>query len=265
MKNKHLFLLLAGVLIWLFPLYPQTANSQIRSFNDIFPYIRDEYKTAVFGEGLILTPSRNGGLELLPAPGTGIDIPDRIRARGFPYLAESLLIIPYRSRTLGILEAYNALGKVRDLKGRTYNSHTRSQEVALFEDAARMESASRNNPIPDPPPALAVPSSETVYIRLKDVNFGNSYYRADIAPSGRGLLFNLTNYRNITYLLFTVMRAENFSAFLYMEPLAEGMLIYSVAGADVSNFIAGQIDVPSAIAKRLAVLIDWISDGLRAY
>ncbi|MDR0312055.1 MAG: hypothetical protein LBI14_00495 [Treponema sp.] len=264
MKNKHSFLFLVGTLIWLFPVYAQSANSQTRSFYDIFPNLRQEYRTAVFAEGVILSPPRNGSLELLPAPGTGIDIADRIRAR-YPYLTESLVVIPYGSRPLGILEAYNALGKVRDLKGRTYSSFTRNQEVALFEDASRMESATRNNPIPDPPPALAVPSNETVYIRLKDVNFGNSYYRADIAPSGRGLLYSLTNYRNITYLLFTVMRAENFSAYLYMEPVAEGMLIYSVAGADVSNFISNQIDIPSAISKRLAVFIGWISDGLRAY
>jgi hypothetical protein len=264
MKNKHLYLFLAGFLLWLFPVYSQIVNSQARSFYDIFPNLREEYRTPVFAGGVILSPPRNGSLVLLPAPGAGIDLPDRIRAR-YPYLTESLLVIPYRTRTLGILEAYNALGKVRDLKGRTYNSHTRNQEVALFEDASRMESATRNNPIPDPPPALIVPSSETVYIRLKDVNFGNSYYRADITPTGRGLLYSLTNYRTITYLIFTVMSVENFSAYLYMEPVAEGMLIYSVAGANVSNFIAGQIDVPSAIAKRLAVFIDWISDGLRAY
>jgi hypothetical protein len=99
---------------------------------------------------------------------------------------------------------------------------------------------------------------------LKDVNFGNTYYRADITPAGRGLLYSLTNYRTISYLLFTVMREENFSAYLYMEPVVEGMLIYSVAGTDVSDFISNQIDIPSAISKRLAVFIGWISDGLRA-
>ena len=58
------------------------------------------------------------------------------------------------------------------------------------------------------------------------------------------------------------MREEKFHAFLYMEPLVEGMLVYSVAGTDVSDFVANRIDIPSAISKRLAVFVDWINDGL---
>jgi hypothetical protein len=58
------------------------------------------------------------------------------------------------------------------------------------------------------------------------------------------------------------MKEEKFLAILYMEPLTEGMLIYSMAGADASDFIASKIDIPSAISKRLAVFIGWIRDGI---
>jgi hypothetical protein len=254
-----------GIIIWLFPLNlnAQNINPQLRSFDNLFPNLSAEQRASVFSDGVIRSPARNGSLVLLPSVSSGIDLPDRIRAKGHQYLTETLLVVPYGQRPLGILDAYNVMGNVRDLKGRTYSSHTRNQEVPLFEDATRMESDRRNNPIPDPPPASFVPSRETIYIRLKDANFGNSFYRADIAPTANGLLYSLTNYRSITYLLFTVMREGNFSAFVYTEPLREGMLIYSVAGADVSDFIARQIDIPSAIGKRLAVFIDWISDGLR--
>jgi hypothetical protein len=60
------------------------------------------------------------------------------------------------------------------------------------------------------------------------------------------------------------MPEEKFQANLYLEPLDEGMLIYSLAGTDVSDFIANRIDIPSAISKRLAVFIDWVSDGIKA-
>jgi hypothetical protein len=161
------------------------------------------------------------------------------------------------------LDAYNALGKIRDLKGRVYHSFTRDSFVPLFEDATRLDSTRRTSAIPDPEPAKILPLSETVYIRLKDVNFGNSYYRGDVSTSPYGVTYNLTNYRSLTYLFFTVMKEEKFSAVLYMEPLTEGMLVYSVAGADASDFIASKIDIPSAISKRLAVFIGWISDGLK--
>jgi hypothetical protein len=165
---------------------------------------------------------------------------------------------------LTMLDAYNAMGRIRDLKGRLYRSHTRQAEIPLFEDATRIESATRTNPIPDPPPASEVPVSETMYIRLKDVNFGNSYYRGAVSANPYGITYNLTNFRSLSYLFFTVMKEEKFSAILYLEPMTEGMLVYSVAGADASDFIANRIDIPSAISKRLAVFIGWISDGLKA-
>jgi hypothetical protein len=165
---------------------------------------------------------------------------------------------------LNKLDAYNALGKIRDLTGRLYHSHSRNEEIPLFEDATRLESSRRNNPIQDPPPARELPLSETIYLRLKDVNFGNSYYRADISTSLHGITYNLTNYRSLSYLFFTVIREERFSAILYLEPLVEGMLVYSVAGADASNFISSRIDIPSAISKRLAVFIGWVSDNVKA-
>jgi hypothetical protein len=180
------------------------------------------------------------------------------------YLVESLLVIPYGSRKLNVLDAYNCLGKVRDLKGRLYHSFTRDADVPLFEDATRLESDKRNRVIPDPGPSAFLPSSETVYIRLKDVNFGNSYYRANVNVDFHGITYSLTNYKTISYLIFTVMPEEKFQAHLYLEPLDEGMLVYSIAGTDVSDFISRRIDIPSAISKRLSVFIDWVSDGIKA-
>ena len=45
--------------------------------------------------------------------------------------------------------------------------------------------------------------------------------------------------------------------------MAEGMLVYSMAGADASDFVANRVNIPSAIAKRLAIFIGWIGDGLQ--
>jgi hypothetical protein len=183
-------------------------------------------------------------------------------AKGPAYLTESLVVVPYSGRPLTVLDAYNALGGVRRLKGKLYQSHSRNAAVPLFEDATRLESAKKNNPIPDPQAAFSVPSRETIYLRLKDVNFGNTYYQADISGESAGLLYSLSNYKTITYII-PVMKEGKFSAFLYLEPLTEGMLVYSIAGTDVSNFIAGKIDIPSAISKRLTVFIDWIAEGIR--
>ena len=248
------------------PLFSATAAAEtLRSFKDIFPDIDENRRSQVFSEdGYIRSVGKNSALEIIPAMNSGIELRSIIMGKNPSFKAESLMVVPYSGKRPDKLDAYNALGKIRDLKGRLYRSHSRNAEVPLFEDATRLESDRRTNPIQDPPPALVLPASETVYIRLKDVNFGNSFYRADFSAGEYGVTYNLTNFRSLTYLLFTVMREEKFSAILYIEPLAEGILVYSVAGADTSDFIANRIDIPSAISKRLAVFIDWVGDGLKA-
>ncbi|MCL2832380.1 MAG: hypothetical protein FWD78_04345 [Treponema sp.] len=270
--NKKFFLSAIAALVFLSPLYsqynsPQYDNSipQYRSFNDLFPQLDEKTRTDVFADGIVRTIGKGGGFQFLPAADSGIDAAQRILDKKYPYLTESLAVIPYSGKILTVLDAYNALQNIQKLKGRLYRSATKNQDIPLFEDAVRMESATKNNPVPDPGPSAALPSSQSVYIRLKDNNFGNTYYRADISPQGPGLIYNLTNYRSISYMFFTVMKEEKFSACLYLEPLQEGMLIYSAGGADVSDFIAGMIDIPSAISKRLAVFIGWVSDGMREF
>jgi len=242
---------------------PGGSDQQLRSFEEIFPGIGANLKNEAFSTGgFIHSLEKNESLEIIPATGSGINLQSAVMRGNPSFLAESLLVIPYQGRTLEKLDAYNALGRIRDLKGRLYSSHTRNAEVPLFEDATRLESPTKNNPVPDPQGASVLPISETVFIRLKDINFGNTYYRGEMTTSQHGVTYSLSNYRNITYLLFTVMKEGRFSAILYMEPLKEGMLVYSVAGADTSDFIASKIDIPSAISKRLAVFIGWINDGL---
>ena len=250
------------LLIHPLPAQKEVTEYNLRSLDTLFPNLSAEQRERAFSEnGYINSHGKNQPLTLIPAPGYGIDLPTEIMRSNPTYLTESLLIIPYSGRTLTKLDAYNALGRISDLQGRLYNSRTRGEEVPLFEDATRITS-NRRNTIPDPPPAMELPTSETVYIRLRDANFGNTFYQADFTPGPYGVTFNLTNSRNITYILFTAMRAGRFNTIIYMEPLEEGMLIYSLAGVDVSDFVANRINIPSSIRRRLQVFISWVSDGL---
>ena len=241
---------------------PAQAN---RSFNELFPSIEEKQKEAAFSDGgLINVLQRGQRAELVPASGSGIDLYSAIMQREHNFLAELLMVVPHRAQVFDKLDAYNALGQVQSLGGRLYFSHTRQELTPLFEEATRIESARRSAPVPDPQPARILPDSETVFIRLRDVSSGNTFFRADFSTTPYGIIYRLANFRAIRFLLFPIVREENLSATVYMEPLTEGMLIYIVAGADVSNFVAGRIHVPSAIATRGRVFLEWVSDGLRA-
>jgi hypothetical protein len=257
MMSARSFLLCIGLCSLILPSFGEP-----RSFDDLFQNLDGAKREQAFSPGGIISTSRNpGALQLLPPSLSALNIQGPVLERRPVFLVESLLVIPRPG--VELVDIYNALGRVRDLKGRRYRSFTRGEEVPLFEDATRIQSTQRLTPIPDPAPLSHPPSSETIYIRLKDANFGNSFYRADIAVNPPGLLYRLTNFRSMNYLFIPVIRENKFIAQLYLEPLAEGVLIYSVAGADVSDFVSSRIDMPSAIQKRLEVILGWAVDGIR--
>ena len=239
--------------------------AQLRSFDEIFSGINSSIRNEIFSdEGFFRTIEKNDGIDFYsssPAADSGISprIIDAVLSRYPPYIAESILIIP---GSFTLLNVYNALCNVRDLKGRLYSSATRNQDVPLFEDATRIRSEKQLTAIPDPPPAGSLPQSETVFIRLRDVNFGNTYYRGDMSLIQNGLCYTLSNFRNMIYFLIPVIREGNFTAQLYFEPIKEGVLIYSIAGADVSDFVASRVHISSAIAKRIEVIINWAAEGI---
>jgi len=65
-------------------------------------------------------------------------------------------------------------------------------------------------------------------------------------------------------LMFPVMRAERFAAIFYVEPVAEGMLVYSVAGMAIPEFIANRMNLAASIDMRVTVFFNWLSAGFGA-
>jgi len=250
--------------LFLLGLFPLSAQ---RSFNEIFPGLPSTVRQAAFSREGFYRSSEKPPLSALAGSGkSGIDpqIIETVFLRQPRFLIESILVVPGKAGEYSLLDVYNALGNIRGLKGRLYHSATRNQNIPLFEDVTRIASAQKNTPVSDPPSVSNVPPSETIYVRLKDVNFGNTYYRGDMALVRYGLRYSLSNNKNITYFLVPVIKEEKFIAQLYFEPIAEGILIYALAGVDVSDFISSKLDMASAINKRLAVIIGWVKEGITA-
>lgn len=237
---------------------------ELRAFDEIFPNLGRDVRNASFSSAGFYKSSRITSGHNIIGRNAEIDpqITEIVLTKNPGFLVESILVIPPKQNKITILDIYNSLQNVRDLKGRLYYSETKKQTTPLFEDATRLKSEKQTTAIPDPPPASAVPQTETVYVRLKDVNFGNSFYRGDMALVQNGLRYSLTNFRHLTYLLVPVIKEGNFFAQLYIEPIREGVLIYSIAGADISDFFSSKIGMDSAISKRLGVITAWAADGI---
>jgi len=258
--------------ILLYVLAPFQADAQsdrgnaasLRSFDAIFPELSAEQRTEIFDTGIVRPLQSSDSLQFIPATTSGINLNELVLQSNPSFLAELIVVVPYESRVLNQLDAYNALANIRGLEGRLYPSHTKKAEVPLFEEATRLESERRHVPLADPPPAQELPDAETIFIRVKDVSYGAIYYRAEFSVHEHGVVYYLRNFRSISFLFLTIVKEEELFAALYLEPLVEGMLIYSVGGANVPAFVARHINIPSSIAKRATVFINWASDGVRA-
>ena len=220
---------------------------------------------AVFSEAGLRNTFRSDETQLIiPSSNSGIDIMSAVMEKSPTQLVEALVVIPYTRRTLNLLDIYNAIGRIQSISEQLIYSPSRGGYIPLFEQSTRLDGGRRNRPIPDPPPATILPSSETMYINLRDTFFGNTYFRGSLSTGRHGITYYMTNNTAIWFLVFPVMRAERFAAILYVEPIAEGTLVYGMAGIDIPEFIADRVNLGFQINRRVSVLINWLRDGFRS-
>jgi len=233
-----------------------------RSFDDIFPdFSQTQKRIAMSDTGLRYSFEKDGSPILTPSPDSGINLLSSVMAKKPSHVIEALVVVPYNKRELDMLDIYNALGRVKNIKDHTISINDRT--IVIFTETTRLISARNRKPIPDPPPTNTLPYEETMYLLFLDPYLGDLYLRGDVSVSLYGITYSMTNFRDISFSIFRVMRAERFSAIIYVEPIKEGILIYSVSGLYLPNFIAKRINLTPNMNRRITVLLDWIIEGLR--
>jgi len=240
----------------------EAAPVEIRSLINLFPGLsRNQLLRARSDTGLRYAFEKNEAPTLIPNPDYGIDLYDKVMGKKPSHIVEALIVVPYMKRELDLLDIYNALGRIKNIKDHKIISYNR--EIIIFSDTTRLKSAKERKPIPDPAPVEILPYAETMYLRFIDPYIGDFYLRGEISVSLYGLTYTMTNFRDVSYYIFKVMKSERFSAIIYLEPVKEGLLIYSVSGLYLPNFIAKKINITPNMNRRITVLLDWITEGLR--
>jgi hypothetical protein len=257
-KAQHIgfFLLLCSVV----PLCAEPGT-----LGAVFPSLADDIKkNALSADGFSASfeISKTKPVFLKSADSAVRSIAENIANSNPSFVFESLYIIQVADGSKDLLHVYRALSKVKKLQGRMYRSSTRGAYIPLFEEATRLENENSTKSKADPETLTTLPANEELFIRVKDANFGNCFYKANINIKERGLFYSLSNNKTITYMLVPVIKKNKLIINLYIEPVSEGFLVYAVAGIDVSNFVINNIDIPSAIQKRLNVIYGWIIEGL---
>jgi hypothetical protein len=244
------------------PLILEVPGFEPRSFDDVFPGLSQGQKMiALSGRGVRNSFEKDDSPTLLPAVDSGINLLGGVMAKKPSHIIEALALVPYNKRELDLLDIYNALRKIKNIQDHTIPS--RGNNVKVFLDTTRIESAQRRRPIPDPPRVDTLPNSEIMFLRFSDRYLGDLYIRANISIGLYGITYSLSNFRDVSFSIFRIMKAESFSTVIYLEPVIEGILIYSMSGIYIPSFIAHRVNLPSNMNYRITVLVNWITEGLR--
>jgi hypothetical protein len=240
----------------------QVPSFETRSFNEIFPsFSRSQKQFAMSDLGLRFAFEKDESPTLVPDPKSGVNLLSKVMSKKPSHLIEALVVVPYKKRELDMLDVYNALGRIKNIQDHTII--LREKEYKMFTDTTRLESAQVRKPIPDPPPSDTLPYTETMYLRFVDYSMGDFYLRGDITVSLYGITYTLTNFRDVSYSIFRIMKAEKFIAIIYIEPIKEGILIYSMSGLYIPGFVANRINLSASMNYRITILVNWITEGLR--
>ena len=233
-----------------------------RSIDVIFPGLsRVQRRIAFTGEGLRNSVEKNDSPILIPDPDSGIDLLGSVMEKDPSHIIETLAVVPYTEKEFDMLDIYNAMGRIANI--RDYTIPVNDKVFIIFLETTRIDNTRSRKDIPDPPPADSLPHSQTMYLRFKDITLGNLFMRADISMSLYGITYTMTNFTSIRYFLFPLMRSGRFSTIIYLEPVIEGILVYSVTGFYIPGFLADRINLAPNINRRISVIINWITDGLR--
>jgi hypothetical protein len=240
---------------------PVLLFAELRNLDELFPDTGAAILKSARDGGYSYSMKSSGPESLTVKAVDEIDISRPVLESSPLYLIESLLILK-TDKPVTKLGIYNALCRINTLQGREYFSSTRGRRTVLFEEASRVASADSLKKQKDPPDAPFVPPEETMFVMVKDTNFGNCYYRAEIKTSGNGIRYSLTNFKSINYFI-PVIKQGRLLIQLYIEPLSEGVLVYGLTGVAAADFADKRVDIPSTIAKRLDVIYGWIWDNIK--
>lgn len=236
--------------------------SQQRHFSDLFPAISAERQKAAFSsERYLYYGNKSENLTIVPKTGERLNVSKSSLGKNPGFFVEALQVVPQKN--ISLLRIFNALEKIRNLKGKTYYSAASKKNTPLFSDAVRVEGPKRiNSFLPDPPMAATMPLDKSMYVRVTDARFGNCYFEISFKTDNQGILYKIDNFKTLTFGPIPVVKEKAMTVLLYIEPIEEGLVLYCLAGAEVSDFITKYVDIPSALNKRMEIFIKWLLEGI---
>ena len=155
-------------------------------------------------------------------------------------------------------DLYNGILAISTLKGLEYYSKSRKAMRLLYETSMVIDGPSSKNPRPDP--VFRVPPAEvSVYVRQKDLTFGDNIFQFTYYADESSFIVALENVTGLTYGPVTVIGKNKFFSAIAVIDCGPYLLVYAASIARASMLPGMKQRASESILNRANALLGWFN------
>ena len=155
-------------------------------------------------------------------------------------------------------ELYNGILAVSTLKGLEYYSKSRSAMRLLFETSSVIDNPTGKNPRPDP--VYSAPQAEvSVYVRQKDLTFGDNVYQFTYYANESSFIVLQENVTGLSYGPVTVISKSKLRSVVAVFDCGPYLVVYAASMAKASMLPGMKQRAGESIFNRANALIGWFT------
>lgn len=155
-----------------------------------------------------------------------------------------------------LLAAYNVIRSIGSMKGIEYYSASRKAMRLFYEESSLASGPDGKVPLPDSPRA-ALPASERLFARQKDLSFGDNVYRIDLRTGPDYVLSVTTNLTAMRYGILPVAGPERLTVRVLIVVADDAILFYVMSSARVAVIPGMRGKLEDSFGNRAAAVFAW--------
>ena len=179
-------------------------------------------------------------------------------------LVETLFLYRKPSGAGGWSEAeqtslFNRITALSALAGIEYFSESRQAMRVFYDISHVVDNPASRNPLPDPTFAV-IPESVSLYVRQRDLTFGDNIYRFDFRTSGDSIFFLQENLTSMTRGIIPAIGRNRLRTIFALIDTEDSILLYAVAMARTAPVPGMNDRIGSSFNNRARAIIQWFAN-----
>ena len=156
------------------------------------------------------------------------------------------------------LRLYNEIVSLSTLAGIKYFSASRGEMRILYDFSHIIDGPSTRVPLPDPV-FSQLPAEFNVYVRQRDLTFGDNVYRFDFFTSPGALIISMENMTALSVGIIRAIGRNNLRSAVAILDAGEYILVYVVSMARAASVPGMRERIGNSFTNRAEAIIHWFT------